>query len=137
MLFNRRRSTATGEPSPLDNRLLGALPEVAYLRLLPDLELIEVALGRVVYEPGSQLRHAYFPTTSIVSLLYVMNDGGSAEIAVVGNDGLIGMSLYLGGDTTASRAVVQNAGFAYQIKVPPFLAEFQRHGELQLLLLRY
>ena len=101
---------------------------------MPDLELIELALGGVIYEPGSQLRHAYFPTTSIVSLLYVMNDGGSAEIAVVGNDGLVGMSLYLGGDTTPSRAVVQNAGFAYRIKVPPFMAEFQRHGELQLLL---
>jgi CRP-like cAMP-binding protein len=136
-MFNRPHSDVTGEPSPLDNRLLGALPEAAYARLVPDLELIELALGGVIYEPGSQLRHAYFPTTSIVSLLYVMNDGGSAEIAVVGNDGLIGMSLYLGGDTTPSRAVVQNAGFAYRIKVPPFLAEFQRHGELQLLLLRY
>jgi CRP-like cAMP-binding protein len=137
MLFNRPRSKVTREPSPLDNRLLGVLPDAAYVRLLPDLELIELALGSVIYEPGSQLRHAYFPTTSIVSLLYVMNDGGSAEIAVVGNDGLIGMSLYLGGDTTPSRAVVQNAGFAYRINALPFLAEFQRHGELQLLLLRY
>ena len=133
-MFNRPHSEITREPSPLDNRLLGALPEAAYARLVPDLELIELALGSVIYEPGSQLRHAYFPTTSIVSLLYVMNDGGSAEIAVVGNDGLIGMSLYLGGDTTPSRAVVQNAGSAYRIKALAFMAEFERHGELQQLL---
>jgi CRP-like cAMP-binding protein len=136
-MFNRPHSEVTGEPSPLDNRLLGALPEAAYARLAPDLELIELALGSVIYEPGSQLRHAYFPTTSIVSLLYVMNDGGSAEIAVVGNDGLIGITHFLGGDSTPSRAVVQNAGSAYRIKAPAFMAEFERHGELQQLLLRY
>jgi CRP-like cAMP-binding protein len=136
-MFNRPGSNVTREPSPLDNRLLGALPNAAYARLRPDLESIELALGSVLYEPGSLLRHVYFPTSSIVSLLYVMNDGGSAEIAVVGNDGLVGMSLYLGGETTPSRAVVQNSGLAYRITVPPFLAEFQRHGELELLLLRY
>jgi CRP-like cAMP-binding protein len=83
------------------------------------------------------LRHAYFPTTSIVSLLYVMNDGGSAEIAVVGNDGIVGTSLFLGGGSTSSRAIVQNAGFAYRIKVQALMAEFDLHGELQLVLLRY
>jgi CRP-like cAMP-binding protein len=125
------------EKSPLDNRLLGALPDVALARLQPDLELIELQLGSVLYEPGSLLRHVYFPTSAIVSLLYVMNDGGSAEIAVVGNDGLIGMSLFLGGGSTSSRAIVQNAGACYRIGVPAFMAEFERHGELQMLLLRY
>jgi CRP-like cAMP-binding protein len=123
--------------SPTDNRLLAALPAAAYARLLPDLEAIDLVLGSVLYEPGSLLRHVYFPATSIISLLYVMKDGGSAEIAVVGNDGLVGMSLVLGGGTTPSRAVVQNAGSAYRVKVVPFLAEFERHGELQVLLLRY
>ena len=130
-------SVSAPERNPLDNRLLVALPNVALTRLRPDLEWIELQLGSVLYEPGSLLRHAYFPTTCIVSLLYVMNDGGSAEIAVIGNDGLVGMSLFLGGQTTSSRAIVQNAGFAYRIKAPAFMSEFERHGELQLLMLRY
>jgi len=130
-------SVSAPERNPLDNRLLGALPDVALARLRPHLEWIELQLGSVLYEPGSLLRHIYFPTTCIVSLLYVMNDGGSAEIAVIGNDGLVGMSLFLGGQTTSSRAIVQNAGSAYRIKVPAFMAEFERHGELQLLMLRY
>ena len=136
-MFKRPSAKAAREPSPLDNRLLGVLPDPEYARLLPELEPLELQLGSVLYEPGSTLRHVYFPTSSIVSLLYVMNDGASAEIAVVGNDGLVGMSLYLGGNTTPSRAVVQNAGFAYRIKVAAFMAEFDRHGELQKLLLRY
>jgi CRP-like cAMP-binding protein len=136
-ILSRRAAKVAREPSAQDNRLLGALPDAVVARLRPDLEPIELVLGSVLYEPGSLLRHIYFPTTSIVSLLYVMNDGGSAEIAVVGNDGLVGMSLYLGGGTTPSRGVVQNAGLAYRIKVQPFLAEFQRHGELETLLLRY
>jgi CRP-like cAMP-binding protein len=130
-------STLTRERSPLDNRLLGALPAIVLARLRPNLEAIELQLGSVLYEPGSLLRHAYFPTSAIVSLLYVMDDGGSAEIAVVGNDGLVGLSLFLGGGTTSSRAIVQNAGSCYRIAVPAFMAEFERHGELQLLLLRY
>ena len=125
------------ERSPLDNRLLGALPDISVARLRPDLESVELQLGGVLYEPGSLLRHVYFPTSAIVSLLYVMNDGGSAEIAVVGNDGLVGLSLVLGGGTTSSRAIVQNAGAAYRIGVPAFMAEFERHDELHLLLLRY
>ena len=115
-MLKHPHSVSSPERSPLDNRLLGALPDVALARLRPDLESIELQLGSVLYEPGSLLRHLYFPTTSIVSLLYVMNDGGSAEIAVIGNDGLVGMSLFLGGETTSSRAIVQNAGFAYRIK---------------------
>jgi CRP-like cAMP-binding protein len=130
-------SVSSLERSPLDNRLLGALPDVVLARLRPDLERIELQLGSVLYEPGSLLRHVYFPTTSIVSLLYVMNDGGSAEIAVIGNDGLVGMSLFLGGETTSNRGIVQNAGVAYRIKVQAFMAEFERYGELQLLMLRY
>jgi CRP-like cAMP-binding protein len=130
-------SRPSPERSPLDNRLLATLTDVAYARLRPHLESVELALGSSLYEPGSLLRHAYFPTTSIVSLLYVMNDGGSAEIAVVGNDGVVGTSLFLGGGSTSSRAIVQNAGFAYRIKVPALMAEFDLHGELQLLLLRY
>jgi CRP-like cAMP-binding protein len=136
-MLNHAGTNAARDPSPLDNRLLAALPDADYARLRPDLESIELALGSVLYEPGSVLRHVYFPTSSIVSLLYVMNDGGSSEIAVIGNDGIVGMSHYLGGGTTPSRAVIQNAGPAYRIKVPPFLAEFERHGELERLLLRY
>jgi CRP-like cAMP-binding protein len=136
-MFKRAGAKVSHEASPLDNRLLGALPTPEYARLQPDLESVDMVLGSVLYEPGSLLRHVYFPTTSIVSLLYVMKDGESAEIAVVGNDGLVGMSLYLGGGTTPSRAVVQNAGVAYRIKVAAFMAEFDRHGELQKLLLRY
>ena len=132
-----RQVNPSRRSGPLDNRLLGALPDADYARLRPDLESIELPLGSVLYEPGGHLPHVYFPTSAIVSLLYVMKDGDSAEIAVVGNDGLVGMSLYLGGGTTPSRAVVQNAGLAYRIRVTPFLAEFERHGQMELLLLRY
>src|SRR5258705_10495608 len=99
-MFKRPVAKAARQPSPLDNRLLRVLPDPEYARLLPDLEPIELPLGSVLYEPGSVLRHVYFPTFSIVSLLYVMNDEASAEIAVVGNDGLGGMALYSGGNTT-------------------------------------
>jgi CRP-like cAMP-binding protein len=136
-MFNHPLSKLVRPPSALDNRLLGVLPDAEYARMRPDLEAVELRLGSVLYEPGSVLRHIYFPTSSIISLLYVLQDGSSAEIAVVGNDGLVGMSHYLGGETTQSRAVVQNAGPAFRIKVPPFMAEFERHGELQTLLLRY
>src|SRR6478735_3990550 len=136
-MLKRAGTSVAREASPRDNLLLRALPDAEYARLLPDLESVDMALGSVLYEPGSLLRHAYFPTTSIVSLLYVMNDGGSAEIAVVGNDGIVGTSLFLGGGSTSSRAIVQNAGFAYRIKVQALMAEFDLHGELQLVLLRY
>ena len=125
------------DPSPSQNHLLAALPAAEFNRLSSHLELVHMPLGEVLYEPGGLPEHVYFPTTSIVSLLYALDNGASAEIAVVGNDGLVGMSLYLGGGTTPSRAVVQNAGLAYRIKVPAFMAEFDRHGELQKLLLRY
>src|SRR5580765_9105996 len=103
-------------PDPHQNHLLAALPASDYERLEPHLELISMRLGDVLYESGSKLRYVYFPTTSIVSLLYVMEDGASAEIAIVGNEGMLGISLFMGGDTTPSRAVVQSAGYAVRLK---------------------
>ena len=94
-------------------------------------------LGEVLYESGEQLRHVYFPTTSIVSLLYVMKDGASAEIAVVGNEGILGISLFMGGETTPSRAIVQSAGFGFQLKARYLKEEFHRAGPVMYLLLRY
>jgi CRP-like cAMP-binding protein len=122
---------------PRENNLLAALPEEDYARLLPQLELVPLPLGKVLYESNSELRHVYFPTTAIVSLLYVMLDGASAEIAVVGNEGIIGVALFMGGETMPNRAVVQSAGHAYRLKGQLLKQEFNRSGELQHLLLRY
>lgn len=122
---------------PRQNLLLAALPAEDYKRLLPNLELIAMPLGHVLYESGIQMRSVYFPTTSIVSLLYVMEDGASAEIAVVGKEGIVGVSLFMGGETTPSRAVVQSAGQAYQMKGQHLKDEFYRSGPMQHLLLRY
>jgi CRP-like cAMP-binding protein len=122
---------------PLQNHLLAALSAAERERLLPRLQLVEMPLGRVLYESGDVLRHVYFPTDSIVSLLHVLADGASAEISVVGNDGLIGIALFMGGETTPSRAIVQSAGFAYRLVGQELKDEFHRAGELQLLLLRY
>src|SRR4029077_7377593 len=102
-------------PSPLQNCILDALPAPERERLFPHLQLVALPLGRVLYESGDTLRHIYFPTDSIVSLLYVLEDGESAEIAVVGNDGAIGVALFMGGETTTNRAIVQSAGFAFQL----------------------
>jgi CRP-like cAMP-binding protein len=123
--------------TPDDNHLLAALPKLARERVFPVLELVELPLGNVLYESGDPMAHVYFPTDAIVSLLYVMEDGASAEIAVVGNEGLIGIALFMGGETTPSRAIVQSAGYAYRMKGQRLKEEFNRHGELQLLLLRY
>jgi CRP-like cAMP-binding protein len=123
--------------TPRESHLLAALPHGEFERLLPHLELVPMQLGDVIYESGSKLRHVYFPTTSIVSLLYVMSDGSSAEIAVVGNEGIIGVALFMGGETTPSRAVVQSAGYAYRLKGNLLKQEFHRSGSLQHLLLRY
>jgi len=123
--------------SPRQNRLLAALPASEYERLLPHLKPAPLALGKVLYESGAKLDHVYFPADSIVSLLYVMEDGASAEIAVVGNDGVIGVSLFMGGETTPSRAVVQSAGHAYQLGGRILKEEFTRAGAMQHLLLRY
>jgi CRP-like cAMP-binding protein len=125
------------EPSPLQNHLLAALPADVQVRVFPQLELVTLPLGKVLYESGGALRHVYFPTDSIVSLLYVMESGASAEISVVGNEGLIGIALFMGGESTPSRAIVQSAGYALRLKGQLLKDEFNRHGEMQLLLLRY
>ena len=122
---------------PRQNHLLAALPPADLERLLPTLEWVQMPLGHVLYESGAQLRHVYFPSTSIVSLLYVMENGASAEIAVVGNDGVIGVALFMGGETMPNRAVVQSAGEGYRLTGQTLKQEFNRSGELQTLLLRY
>jgi CRP-like cAMP-binding protein len=123
--------------SPQQNHLLAALPEPDFQRLLPHLKLVPMALGEVLYESGSRLRNVYFPTTAIVSLLYMLADGASAEIAVVGNEGIIGVSLFMGGETTTNRAVVQSVGHAYRLPSQILKNEFTRAGPMQHLLLRY
>ena len=133
----RPRLAATPRPGPHLNHLLDALPVGDYTRLKPHLELIPMALGQVLYEPGARLRHVYFPATSIVSLLYVMEDGASAEIAVVGNEGMLGISLFMGGESTPSHAVVQSAGYGVRLKAQLLKQEFARFGPMMHLLLRY
>jgi CRP-like cAMP-binding protein len=126
-----------GAQNPQHNQLLAALSPEARERIYPQLQLVEMPLGKVLYESGDVMRHVYFPTDSIVSLLYVMEDGDSAEISVVGNEGVIGISLFMGGETTPSRAVVQSAGHAYQLIGHKLKDEFHRNGGMQILLLRY
>ena len=123
--------------NPKQNHLLDALLKSEYDRLAPNLEHVKLALGDVMYEPGGLLQYVYFPTTSIISLLFVMENGASAEIAVVGNEGVLGISLFMGGETTSSRAVVQSAGHAYRLKAKLLKDEFNRGGPVQRLLLRY
>lgn len=123
--------------TPHQNHLLDALPAVEYQRLAQDLELIPLKLGDVLYESGIKMHYVYFPTTSILSLLYVMSDGASAEMAIVGNEGMLGISLFMGGDTTPSRAVVQSAGYAYRLKGELLKKEFGFFGPTMQLLLRY
>ncbi len=123
--------------TPLQNHLLAALPAEVQDRLFPHLELVPLALAQVLYESGDALRHVYFPTDAIVSLLYVMENGASAEISVVGNEGLIGISLFMGGESTPSRAIVQSAGHAYQLPGQLLKDEFNRHGAMLQLMLRY
>jgi CRP-like cAMP-binding protein len=122
---------------PRNNFLLAALPDSEWGRWQPLLEKVEMPLGQVLYEPGNTLAHVYFPTTSIVSLLYVMENGASAEIAVVGNEGLVGISLFMGGESTPSRAVVQSAGHGLRLKAQLMKNEFERAGPVLHLLLRY
>ena len=123
--------------SPKQNQLLTALPLAEYNRVLPHLELVPMPLGWAVYEAGGHQGYVYFPTTSIVSLLYVMENGASAEIAITGNDGLVGIALFMGGESTASRAVVQSAGFGYRLRAAALKTEFVLGGPLQHLALRY
>jgi len=131
------RKGATAVSDPRRNRLLAALPLAEWERWLPHLEPVDMPLGKVLYESGSRLSHVYFPTTSIVSLLYVMEDGASAEIAVVGNEGIVGISLFMGGESTPSRALVQSAGQGFRLKADLMLQEFNRAGPVLHLLLRY
>ncbi len=122
---------------PSQNHLLAALSADVQERLFPHLELVPLPLGKVLYESGDAMRHVYFPTDAIVSLLYVMEDGASAEISVVGNEGLVGIALFMGGESTPSRAIVQSAGSAYRLLGQRLKDEFNRHGELLVLMLRY
>mgnify|MGYP000509357709 CR=1 FL=1 len=122
---------------PRKNHLLAALPDAEWQRWRPQLELIALPLGQVLYESGTTLKHVYFPTTAIISLLYVMENGASAEISVVGNEGLVGISLFMGGESTPSRAVVQSAGHGFRLKAQLMKDEFDRAGPVLHLLLRY
>ena len=122
---------------PQQNHILDALLPPERDRLFPHLKLVSLPLGKVLYESGDALQYIYFPTDSIVSLLYVLKDGASAEIAVVGNDGAIGVALFMGGETTTNRAIVQSAGSAYRLTGARLKEEFQRHGEMLHILLRY
>ncbi|MEQ6288999.1 Crp/Fnr family transcriptional regulator, partial [Vogesella sp. GCM10023246] len=116
--------------TPQQNHLLGALPPEVLDRLRPYFELIELPLGKVLYESGDALRHVFFPTHAIVSLLYVMESGSSAEISVVGNEGMVGIAVFMGGESTPSRAIVQSAGYAFRLAGSHFKNEVNRHAEL-------
>jgi len=122
---------------PKENQLIAALPPAVHERWQKSLEEVDLPLGQVLYEPGGVLSHVYFPTTAIVSLLYVMENGASGEIAVVGNEGLVGISLFMGGGSTPSRAVVQSAGRGFRMKAAELKDEFARSGPVLQLLLRY
>ena len=123
--------------SPLSNHLLAALPVEVQDRLFPLMKRVELPLGKVIYEAGNKMTNVYFPIDSIISLLYVMESGASAEISVVGNEGLVGIAVFMGGETTSSRAIVQSAGYAYQLNSAMLKEEFNRHGKLLELMLRY
>ena len=129
--------TNADTPDPTKNRLLAALPREEYERILPHLGHVSFKLGEVVYESGGQMDHIYFPTTAIISLLYLMENGTSAEMGMAGNEGLIGVALFMGGNTVPNRAVVQRAGDAVRMKAKVLQDEFARGGAFQRLLLRY
>jgi len=135
--MSKQRALAPASTPPKDNYLLAALPEADYQALLPQLEPVALPLGLAIVESGGTQGYIYFPTTSIVSLLYVLGDGGSTEIAVVGNEGVVGIALFMGGETTPSRAVVQSAGHGYRLRGDVLKKEFEAGGVLQHLLLRY
>ncbi|HYM43908.1 MAG TPA: Crp/Fnr family transcriptional regulator [Steroidobacteraceae bacterium] len=131
------KSARAAAQTPKENQLLAAMPEADYRALIPTLEHVAMPLGLAVYESGGPQGYVYFPTTSIVSLLYVLADGATAEIAVTGREGMVGISLFMGGETTPSRAVVQSAGEGYRLRGSVLKKEFERGGALQHLLLRY
>ena len=129
--------SASDQYRPQQNALLAALPAVELERLAPDLELVPLTLGQVLYETGQTMSHAYFPLDCIVSILYVMENGDSAEIAIIGNEGIVGVPLFMGGESTQSRAIVQNAGHAYRLKAQTLKNAFNSAGSLQRLLLLF
>ncbi|MEX0958575.1 MAG: Crp/Fnr family transcriptional regulator [Burkholderiales bacterium] len=131
------KASAVPPPPATQNLLLAALPAADYARLLPHLEPVPLPLGWSVYESGDRMAHVFFPTEGIISLLYVMESGASAEIAITGNEGLVGISLFMGGQSTPSRAIVQSAGHAYRLRADFLMREFERGGELQHKLLRF
>jgi hypothetical protein len=130
-------SISTKSQSPVENRLLASLPDGVFARLLPHLQPASFALGGAVYESSERMERLYFPTTCIVSLLYTMTDGATAEMGLVGNDGIVGVALFMGGNTVPNRAVAQVAGGAFSVPAPVLLEEFRLGGPCQLLLLRY
>jgi CRP-like cAMP-binding protein len=119
------------------NHLFHSIPPAEWEKILPHIEAVDLPLGKVLYEPGSKMSHVYFPSSAIVSLLYALENGSSAEIAIVGNEGVVGIAIFMGGESTSSRAVVQSAGKGYRIKSNIVLEEFNRSGALMHLLLRY
>ncbi len=127
----------SNDPAPLQNHLLASLTAEAQQRIFPHLQLVDMPLGKVLYESGEMSRQVFFPTDSIVSLLYVMENGASAEISVVGNEGIVGIAVFMGGESTTSRAIVQSSGYAYQLAGQRLKDEFNRHADLQVLVLRY
>jgi hypothetical protein len=132
-----RQGGRAPKPDPRQNHLLAALSPDVQGRLFPHLQLAELPLRTLMYEGGRPMRHVYFPTNSIISMQYLMENGASTAISVVGNEGLLGITLYMGGETTPSRSLVQSAGYAYRLPRPRVKEEFDRHGELLLLMLRY
>ncbi|HQR35664.1 MAG TPA: Crp/Fnr family transcriptional regulator [Blastocatellia bacterium] len=139
--MNRSKKKPVSVPitpcSPVENRLLAALPEAELQPLLPHLELVSLTLGQVIYESGGQMSHVYFPTDSIISLLYLMENGATAEIGMTGFEGMVGIALFMGGQTTPNRAVVQRAGNAYRMTAKALQDEFVKGGTFQQLLLRF
>ncbi|MDP2075220.1 Crp/Fnr family transcriptional regulator [Hydrogenophaga sp.] len=127
----------TQPDSPLQNQLLASLPEAEWERWKPQLELVDLPLGKVLHESGGVMTHVYFPTNAIVSLLYVLENGASAEIAVVGHEGVVGIAIFMGGGSTPSRAVVQSAGMGYRLRAEAIRGEFERAGPVMHLMLRY
>ncbi|CCK76569.1 transcriptional regulator, Crp family [Oleispira antarctica RB-8] len=124
-------------PSPLQNYLLAVLPKDVQARLFPFIELVTLPSAQVLYDAGDKLAYVYFPVDAIVALLHVTENGASTEVSMVGNEGLVGFALFMGGESTSSRAVVQSAGYAYRLKGTVLTAEFNQHGELLELMLRY
>lgn len=137
MARERQVPEEAGGPGPRENRLLAALPDAEWARWQAQLEPVELTLGQVIYESGRPMSGVYFPTTAIVSLLYVLENGASAEIAVVGREGIVGVSLFMGGGTTPSRAVVQSAGRGWRLPAGAMMQEFNRSGPVLHLMLRY